>query len=69
MDNRRPRQLIAAIWVAFRNHGRTGICAVSEAMERGFADFASVPYENPLSRQQWEELWETEAEPPQQPQI
>jgi len=36
------------------------------ATESGrFADFAGVPYHNPLRRQQWEELWETEAQPEQ----
>jgi hypothetical protein len=33
---------------------------VSDFIERRFAEFAGVPYQNSLSRQQWEELWETE---------
>jgi hypothetical protein len=41
---------------------RTGIRTVTDLMERRFAEFAGVPYQNPLSRQQWEELWETEAD-------
>jgi hypothetical protein len=40
-----------------------GVRTVTDVMERRFAEFARVPYQNPLSRQQWEELWETEAEP------
>ena len=32
----------------------------SDLTERGFAEFARVPYESPLSRQQWEDLWEAE---------
>jgi len=32
----------------------------SDLMERGFAEFARVPYESPFSRQQWEDLWEAE---------
>jgi hypothetical protein len=32
----------------------------TDLVARGFAEFARVPYQNPLSRQQWEELWEAE---------
>jgi hypothetical protein len=41
----------------------TGLRALTDRVERGFAEFARVPYYNSRSRQQWEELWETEAEP------
>jgi hypothetical protein len=41
---------------------RIGIRAVSDLLERRFAEFAGVPYRSPVSRQQWEELWEAEAE-------
>ena len=34
---------------------------VSDLLERRFAKFAGVPYQTPVCRQQWEELWETEA--------
>ena len=38
-----------------------GIRHVGDLMERRFAQFAGVPYQTPVCRQQWEELWETEA--------
>jgi len=39
-----------------------GIRILSDLLERRFADFAGVPYENRLRRREWEELWETESE-------
>jgi hypothetical protein len=62
MDNRRPVQFMAALIVALGYHVRMGIRTVIDLMERRFAEFAGVPYQNPLSRQHWEELWETEAD-------
>ena len=61
MDHRRPVQIMAAFFVALGYHVRIEIRALSDLIERRFAEFAGVPYQNPLSRQQWEELWETEA--------
>jgi hypothetical protein len=61
MDHRRPVQFMAAFFVALGYHVRMGICTVTDLIERRFAEFAGVPYQNPLSRQQWEELWEAEA--------
>jgi hypothetical protein len=62
MDNRRAAQCMAAFLVAIGINLRLGIRTISDLVERRFADFADVPYPNPLSRL-WEELWETEAEP------
>jgi hypothetical protein len=62
-DARRPIQNIAAIFTALRYHVRAGIRAISDLMERRFAAYAGVPYQNPISRQQWQELWEAEAVP------
>jgi hypothetical protein len=39
---------------------RMGIRIVSDLLERRFAQFARVPYQGPLTRQHWEELWEAE---------
>ncbi len=64
-DNRRPVQFMAAFIVAVAFNFRVGIRTISDLIERRFADFADVPYHNPLRRQQWEELWETEAQPEQ----
>jgi hypothetical protein len=63
MDHRQPVQSMAAFLVAVGFHLRLGIQTSGDLMERRFADFAGVPYLNPLRRQQWEELWEMEAEP------
>jgi hypothetical protein len=59
----RPVQFMAASFAAFGHHVRIGIRTVNDLAERRFAEFAGVPYQDPLGRQQWEELWETEAEP------
>jgi hypothetical protein len=55
-------EFVAAFLVALGYQLRIGIRAVSDLLERRFAEFAGVPYRSPASRQQWEELWETEAE-------
>ena len=60
VDDRRPIQSMAALFVALGNHMRKGIRTVRDVLELCFAEFAGVPYQSPLSRQQWEELWETE---------
>ena len=57
MDYRRPVQFMIAFLVAVGLRLRLGIQGISDLAERRFADFAGVPYQNRLSRQQWEELW------------
>lgn len=47
----------------FVGHGyqvRAAIRAIGVQIERRFAAFAGVPYQDPLSREQWEQLWESE---------
>lgn len=63
MGKRRPVQFMAASVVPLGCYGRIGFRTVSDSIERRIAEFAGVPYQNLLSRQQWEELWETEAKP------
>jgi hypothetical protein len=41
---------------------RNGLRSASDLLERSFAEFADVPYENRISRQQWQQLWDTERE-------
>jgi hypothetical protein len=60
----RPVQFMAAIFVALGYHVRVGIRTASDLIERRFAEFAGVPNQGPLSRQQWEALWETEKSGP-----
>jgi hypothetical protein len=55
-----PIMVAGFVVVALGNHARTGIRTVSDVLERRFAEFAGLPCQSPLSRQQWEELWETE---------
>jgi hypothetical protein len=61
-DNRPPVQCMAAFLVALRYQVRVAILTVGDVMERRFAEFACVPYQSRVSQQQWEELWEMEAE-------
>ena len=61
MDNRRRVQLMAPIFVALVNHLRVSIRTVGDLLERRFAEFADLPYQDAPSRQQWEELWEAES--------
>jgi hypothetical protein len=63
VHNRRPAPLLAAFFVALGGQVRRAIRTVSNLIGRRFAEFAGVPYQNPVDRQQWEELWTTEAEP------
>jgi hypothetical protein len=63
IDNRGSLpQFMAAIFAAPGHHVQVGIRDVSDLIERRFATFAGVPYQDFVSRQQWEELWEREAE-------
>ena len=54
---------VDAFFIALAFHVRMGVRRAGGFMERGFAVFAGVPYQSPLSRQQWEELWEAEGKP------
>jgi hypothetical protein len=60
VDNRQQSELLTHLFVAIGYRMRMAIRAMSDQIESGFAAFADVPYEDPLSQQQWEQLWETE---------
>jgi hypothetical protein len=60
-DKRRPVQFIAVISSALRSRVRARIYVAIDLVERRFADFARIPYHAPVTRQQWEELWGTDA--------
>jgi hypothetical protein len=53
---------MAAFIAALEDTVQIGIRTMRDLIERRFARFARVPYQDPLCREQWEELWETEAE-------
>jgi DNA-binding LacI/PurR family transcriptional regulator len=61
-DNRRAVQMTADFLMALGCRVRGGIRTAGDLMERRFAEFARVPYYNPNSRQEWEDLLETDAE-------
>jgi hypothetical protein len=63
MADHRPIQFLALSFDVLGCHVRARIRTMSDLFARRFADFAGVPYQNPLSRREWEELWETEAKP------
>ena len=54
--------LTATIVGALASRIQARIFAATEAVERLFADFAGVPYQDPTSRRHWEELLESRAE-------
>ena len=39
---------------------RVAMRTMSAEIERRFATFFGLPYEDPVSRQQWEQVWEAE---------
>jgi hypothetical protein len=53
---------LPALVVALRCQVPKAIHAMSDHVERRFAEFAGVPYQSPVSRHQWETLWEMKAE-------
>jgi len=61
VENRRRVPFLAAFVVALQRQVPKAIRTVNDLLELSFAEFAGVPYEGPVSRQQWEELWESEA--------
>jgi hypothetical protein len=61
MDHHRPIQFKALSFDVVGCQLRAGLRTVSDLLARRLAEFAGVPYQNPLSRREWEELWETEA--------
>jgi hypothetical protein len=62
-DDHRPTRFTALSFDVLGYHMRVTIRTVSDLIERRFASYAGVPYQNSLSRRDWEELWETEATP------
>jgi hypothetical protein len=52
-----PKINMTTTFVAFRYQLRGLMRAANCKIERQFATFADVPYHDPLSRQQWEQLW------------
>jgi hypothetical protein len=61
MEDHLPIQFKALSFDVVGCQLRAGVRTLSDLLARRFADFAGVPYQNPLSRREWEELWETEA--------
>jgi hypothetical protein len=62
VEKRQAVPFLATFVVALRCQMPRAIHAMGNYVERRFAEFAGVPYQSPVSRQQWEEMWEMEAE-------
>jgi hypothetical protein len=62
VERRMAVPFLAAFVVALRSQVPKAIHAMGDHVERRFAEFAGVPYQSPVIRQKWEELWEMEAE-------
>jgi hypothetical protein len=62
VERRQAVPFLAAFVVALRCEVPKAIHAMGVHVEGRFAEFAGVPYQSPVSRQQWEELWKMEAE-------
>jgi hypothetical protein len=62
LDNRPQSELLTHLIVSMGYRLREAIRAMYDLIENRFAAFAGVPYEDPPSRQQWEQLWDTELE-------
>ena len=60
-DKRPQVHCLAALFRALRTQMRQAIHATGDLVERRFAEFADVPYQSPMSRQHWQDLWETES--------
>jgi hypothetical protein len=61
VEKRQSVPFLAAI-VVLLSQVPKAIHAEGDHVERRFAEFAGVPYQSAVSRQQWEELWEMEQE-------
>jgi hypothetical protein len=62
VEKRQAVPFLAAFVVALRCQVPNAIHAMGDHVERRFAQFAGVPYQSPVSRRQWEALWEMKAE-------
>jgi hypothetical protein len=57
----RPRSLFLAHAIgSLGDQMRVAMRTMSAEIERRFATFFGLPYEDPVSRQQWEQVWEAE---------
>jgi hypothetical protein len=55
-------QLVRSFLVSVNGQIRALMHTVGHCIERHFAAFAHVPHETLLTREQWEELWESDAQ-------
>jgi hypothetical protein len=62
VDSRRRSQYVTTVFGALGCNMRVAMCTMSAEIERRFATFAGVPYQDPVSRQQWEQAWEVDLE-------
>jgi hypothetical protein len=60
VDPRRRPQFVTTVFGALGCSMRVAMHTMSAEMERRFATFAGLPCQDPVSRQQWEQVWEAE---------
>jgi hypothetical protein len=53
-------QFVTTLFVALGWNMRVAMRTMSAELDRRFATFAGVSYYDPVSRQQWEQVWEEE---------
>jgi hypothetical protein len=53
-------QLVTTLFVALGCNTRAAMRTRGAELERRFATFAGVPYHDPVSRLQWEQVWSAE---------
>jgi hypothetical protein len=62
VDGRRRSQFVTNVFGALGCNMRVTMRTMSAEIERRFATFAGLPYQDPVSRQQWEQVWEADLE-------
>jgi hypothetical protein len=55
-----PIRLIGSFSGNVAKQASAAMLAMSHWIQQRFSAFADVPYENPLTRQEWEDIWESD---------
>jgi hypothetical protein len=60
VDGRRRSLFVTHVFGALGYKVRGAMRTIGAEIERRFARFADLPYQDSVSRQQWEQVWEAE---------
>jgi hypothetical protein len=55
-----PIRPIGSFSGSVAKHASAAVLAMGHWIQQRFSAFADVPYENPLNRQEWEDIWESD---------